>query len=85
MAMASVMLLLGTPAPPFALRDVVSGQIYSLDSFAGKTALLVMFICRHCPYVVHVEQEIAKIGTGLQGHRARHHRHQQQRSGAVSG
>ncbi|HSL03358.1 MAG TPA: thioredoxin family protein [Nitrospiraceae bacterium] len=62
MAMASVMLPLGTPAPPFALRDVVSGQIYSLDSFTDKTALLIMFICRHCPYVVHVEQGIAKIG-----------------------
>jgi peroxiredoxin len=56
------MLPLGTPAPPFALRDVVSGRTYSLDSFSGKTALLVMFICRHCPYVVHVEQELAKIG-----------------------
>jgi len=56
------MLPLGTPAPQFALRDVASSQIYSLDSFMGKTALLVMFICRHCPYVVHVEQEIAKIG-----------------------
>jgi peroxiredoxin len=44
------------------LRDVVSGQSYSLASFKGKAALLVMFICRHCPYVVHVEQEIAKIG-----------------------
>ena len=62
MAMASVMLPLGTPAPPFALRDVVGGQSYSLDSFADKTALLVMFICRHCPYVVHVEYEIAKLG-----------------------
>ena len=62
MAMTSVMLPLGTVAPPFSLRDVVSGQVYSLDSFTGKTALLVMFICRHCPYVVHVEEEIAKIG-----------------------
>jgi len=62
MAMASVMLPLGTPAPPFALRDVVGGQIYSLDSFADKTALLVMFICRHCPYVVHVEHGIGKLG-----------------------
>jgi peroxiredoxin len=42
---------------------VVSGEIYSLDSFADKTALLVMFICRHCPYVVHVELGIAKIGS----------------------
>jgi len=55
-------LCLGTIAPPFSLRDVVSGQIYSLDSFADKTALLVMFICRHCPYVVHVEHGIAKMG-----------------------
>ena len=62
MAMESVMLPLGTPAPPFTLRDVVRDRTYSLDSFAGKTALLVMFICRHCPYVQHVEYEIAKIG-----------------------
>ncbi len=62
MAMASVLLPLGTPAPPFSLRDVVSGRIYSLASFTGKTALLVMFICRHCPYVEHVAQEIARIG-----------------------
>lgn len=56
------MLPLGTPAPPFSLRDVVSGKTYSLDSFADKTALLVMFICRHCPYVVHVQHEIARLG-----------------------
>jgi peroxiredoxin len=62
MAMTSVMPPLGTKAPAFALRDVTSGQSYSLDSFRDKAALLVMFICRHCPYVVHVEQELAKIG-----------------------
>lgn len=62
MAMASVMLPLGTPAPPFTLRDVVSGQSYSLDSFAGRAALLIMFLCRHCPYVQHVEQEVARLG-----------------------
>ena len=62
MAMASGLLPLGTPAPPFSLRDVVSSNLYSLNSFAGKTALLVMFICRHCPYVQHVEYEISKMG-----------------------
>lgn len=62
MAVKSAMLQLGTPAQPFALRDVVSDQIYSLDSFTGQTGLLIMFICRHCPYVVHVEQELARIG-----------------------
>jgi peroxiredoxin len=62
MAMASVMLPLGTLAPSFELRDVVTGQVYSLDSFKDKSALLVMFLCRHCPYVQHVQHEIAKIG-----------------------
>ncbi|MBS0182236.1 MAG: thioredoxin family protein [Nitrospira sp.] len=62
MATPSAMLPLGTTAPPFSLRDVVSGRTYSLESFADKPTLLVMFICRHCPYVVHVEQELAKIG-----------------------
>ncbi|HJR77182.1 MAG TPA: thioredoxin family protein [Nitrospiraceae bacterium] len=62
MAVASVMLPLGTPAPPFALRDVVSGRPHSLESFAGKQALLVMFLCRHCPYVQHIQQEIARLG-----------------------
>jgi len=56
------MLPLGTAAPPFSLHDVVHGQTYSLDSFADKTALLVMFICRHCPYVVYVEVELAGLG-----------------------
>lgn len=62
MAMASVMLPLGTEAPAFQLRDVVSGRMVTLDSFAGTSALLVMFLCRHCPYVQHVQDEIAKIG-----------------------
>lgn len=62
MAVASFMTPLGTPAPPFVLRDVVSEEIYTLDSFKGEKALLVMFICRHCPYVVHVQDELARIG-----------------------
>jgi peroxiredoxin len=57
-----MMLPIGTPAPAFALRDVVSEEVYSLDSFKGEKALLVMFICRHCPYVVHVQDELARIG-----------------------
>jgi peroxiredoxin len=62
MAVASMMLPLGTPAPPFSLPDVVSAKPYSLDSFACKAALMVIFMCRHCPYVVHVQDEIARIG-----------------------
>jgi peroxiredoxin len=58
----STMLALGTSAPAFSLPDVVSGGTVSLKDFASKKALLVMFICRHCPYVKHVQQEIARIG-----------------------
>ncbi|MEO1095447.1 MAG: thioredoxin family protein [Cyanobacteria bacterium J06638_28] len=58
----STMLKLGTPAPAFALPDVVTGEIVSLDTFAGKSALLFMFICEHCPFVKHVQDELARLG-----------------------
>ena len=58
----STMFALGTPAADFHLPDVVSGATVSLGSFAGKHALLVMFISRHCPYVQHVKHELARIG-----------------------
>jgi peroxiredoxin len=59
---ASTMLPLGTPALAFSLPDVSTGQTTSLDTFAGVPALLVMFICRHCPYVKHVQGELARLG-----------------------
>ena len=58
----STMLALGTPAPDFKLPDVVSGKTLSLKDFEGKKALLVMFICRHCPYVQHIKHELSKLG-----------------------
>lgn len=58
----STMLPLGTAAPPFTLPDVVSGQVISLATFADKKALLVMFICVHCPFVKHVQQQLAQLG-----------------------
>ncbi len=59
---ASTMLELGTVAPDFALTDVVSGKTVRRDDFRGKKALLVMFICAHCPFVKHIEKELAKFG-----------------------
>jgi peroxiredoxin len=56
------MLPLGTRAPDFTLPDTVTGETVSLDDFAGKKALLVMFICNHCPYVRHVRPELARLG-----------------------
>lgn len=59
---ASTMLALGTQAPDFSLPDVVSGKTVSLTDFSGKKALLVMFICRHCPFVKHIQNELATLG-----------------------
>jgi len=56
------MLPLGTLAPAFRLPDVTTGQQVSLDDFSRFDALLVTFICRHCPYVKHIEKELARLG-----------------------
>jgi peroxiredoxin len=58
----STMLPLGTAAPAFQLPDVTTGKIISLENIKGAKGLLVMFICRHCPYVKHVQHELARIG-----------------------
>ncbi len=58
----STMLALGTKAPTFSLPDVISGKTIGLESFKNAKALLVMFICCHCPYVKHVQDELAKLG-----------------------
>lgn len=66
----STMVELGTVAPPFELPDVVTGRAVGRDDLAASTenrGLLVMFICPHCPYVKHVEQELARIGADYEG------------------
>ena len=67
MAVTSTMLALGTEAPDFKLPDTVSGQMVSLTDFDDKQALLVMFICTHCPYVQHVRGELARLGRDYEG------------------
>ncbi|MGB9030709.1 MAG: thioredoxin family protein [Acidobacteriaceae bacterium] len=57
----SAMLALGTPAPPFALNDVRTNEIHTTASLTGPKGLLVMFICCHCPYVKHVEEQLAQL------------------------
>jgi peroxiredoxin len=61
------MLPLGTEAPDFALTDVVTGGTVKLADFSEADALLVMFICRHCPYVQHVREGIASLGRDYSG------------------
>jgi peroxiredoxin len=55
------MLPLGTPAPDFSLPDT-EGRIVSRDQFRDAPALLVLFLCNHCPFVRHVARELATIG-----------------------
>jgi peroxiredoxin len=62
---ASTMLPLGKPAPPFALVNV-DGKTVSLTDFDGAPALLVMFICNHCPFVMHVSAELAQLAAEYQ-------------------
>lgn len=66
-ATASTMLELGTKAPDFTLPEVVSGGDVSLRTFDDKTALVVMFICHHCPFVKHVKSELARLGRDYAG------------------
>jgi peroxiredoxin len=57
----SNMIPLGTVAPNFRLPDTVSGNTYSLQQLKGDKATVIMFICNHCPYVVHVNSEIIRL------------------------
>ncbi len=67
MAVTSSMLPLATPAPDFSLPDTVSGRTVGLADLAGERALLVMFICNHCPYVQHVRRGLASFGKDYAG------------------
>lgn len=64
---STMQLALGAEAPEFALTDVVSGTTVRRDDFRGKSALLVMFICAHCPYVKHIEKQLATLGPDYAG------------------
>ena len=57
----SNMLSLGTIAPDFTLPDTVSGKMIDLNKIASDKATVIMFICNHCPYVIHVNEELVKI------------------------
>ena len=58
----SAMLALGTPAPDFLLTDVATGHLISTQAVTGPKGLLVMFICRHCPFVKHLDRALAQLG-----------------------
>jgi len=57
----SNMLLLGTKAPDFSLPDTISDTILSLNELKGDLGTVIMFICNHCPFVIHVNSELSGI------------------------
>ena len=60
----STMLSLGTKAPKFSLQGI-DKKIYSNNTFLDNKGLLVMFICNHCPYVIHVKDGLVSMTNSL--------------------
>lgn len=58
---ASTMTVLGTKAPDFTLQDTVSEKNMSLEEIKGSVATVIMFICNHCPFVLHVNDELVRL------------------------
>ena len=58
---ASTMLPLGSKAPSFTLTDTETGKAVSLSEFAGAPALLIIFLCNHCPFVKHLQHRLAAL------------------------
>lgn len=62
----SNMLPLGTVAPSFKLLDTVSNKPMSLEQLKSDKATVIMFICNHCPFVKHIQQQLAKVAKEYQ-------------------
>lgn len=63
----SNMVGIGTPAPAFVLPDVRNDTLVSLEDLKGQKGTVIIFMSNHCPYVVHVENEIGKISAEYEG------------------
>ena len=66
MDVESTMLPLGTKMPSFNLLGI-DGEMYTNEIFDGKKGSLVMFICNHCPFVKHVNEEIVNLSNEIMG------------------
>jgi peroxiredoxin len=60
-ATPSNMMPLGTIAPDFTLPNPVTGGMATLQDLKGEEATMIMFVCNHCPYVKHVQNELVKM------------------------
>ncbi|NQV53497.1 MAG: thioredoxin family protein [Flavobacteriales bacterium] len=57
---------LGFSAPDFELPDTISGRVMKRADVSGEHGLVVMFICNHCPYVVHVQDELVRLAADFE-------------------
>lgn len=64
----SNMMPIGTRAPNFHLRDVISNNYYTLEDLKSKKATVIMFICNHCPFVIHVNHELVNMANEYRNH-----------------
>ena len=62
----SNMLALNTKAPDFSLPDTISDKNYTLQELKGHKATLIMFICNHCPFVIHVNPQLVQLANEYQ-------------------
>lgn len=65
-AVNSTMVPLGSDAPDFALLDTVSWRTMTLDDVSSDVATVIMFICNHCPFVKHINPELARLSADYQ-------------------
>lgn len=65
-ALNSTMMPLGTVAPDFTLSDVITGNSIALQDVKSNNATVIMFICNHCPYVVHIQDELVALANDYQ-------------------
>lgn len=63
----SNMLALGTKAPSFSLLDTISGETMTFENVRGPKGTVVMFICNHCPFVIHVQDELVSFAKDYMG------------------
>ena len=61
-ATPTIQIPLGFKAPDFKLPDMISGKEKTLDELQSDKATVVVFICNHCPYVIHIIDELVKVG-----------------------
>ena len=69
---SSMQMSIGTPAPAFTLpnysNEIANGEVISLHKASGENATVIMFICNHCPYVVHIKSALKSVAAKYEKH-----------------